>query len=230
MKKRGTGNYSRKMNELETPRPILPRITYRVRRISRREFSEGRLLPRSILIVSALHTMAYYPIRKLAVLVSAVFLVLALPSETTAQTSFQIGPRVGIDIGDIEDPYAGIDVRITSEQLPVIINPTFDYYFVGEDKTLWSLAGNIVYPFGAEDRSFTFYGGVGLGMYRFSAEGDVSNGPFRDGTTDVGANFLLGTTVSSAAFTPFAELRFTPIFSEGGPSLFGLTAGILINF
>jgi hypothetical protein len=112
----------------------------------------------------------------------------------------------------------------------VIINPTFDYYFVGEDRTLWSLAGNLLYPFGTEDRSLTFYAGVGLGMYRFSAEGDASNGPFRDGTTDVGANFLFGTMVSSAAFTPFAELQYTPIFSDGSPSLFGIRGGILISF
>ncbi len=168
--------------------------------------------------------------RLLVVLLTALFLVLALPSETTAQTSLQVGPRVGMDIGDIEDPFAGIDVRITSVQLPVVVNPTFDYYFVGEGRTLWSLSGNILYPFGAEDRSFSFYGGVGLGMYRFSVEGDTPDAQFRDGTTDFGANFLLGTMVSSRPFTPFAELQYTPIFSEGGPSLFGLKGGILINF
>lgn len=174
--------------------------------------------------------MIYNPIKRLAVLLTVLCFLLALPAETTAQTSIQIGPRVGIDIGDIEEPYAGIDVRISSEQLPVIINPTFDYYFVGENRTMWSLAGNILYPFGLEERPVTFYGGVGLGMYRFSAEGDFSSGPFREGTTDFGANFLFGTMVFSGTFTPFAELNYTPIFSEGSPSLFGVRGGILVRF
>jgi hypothetical protein len=169
-----------------------------------------------------------YMMKRLVVLLAAVVLGLALPSETTAQTSFQVGPRVGMDIGDIEDPYAGIDVRVSPEELPVVINPTFDYYFVGEGSTFWSLSGNLLYNFGAEERLFTFYGGAGLGIYRFSA---AQNAQFRDGSMNVGANFLLGTMVGPPeALTPFAELQYTPIFSEGRPSLFGLKVGILLGF
>lgn len=172
------------------------------------------------------------------VLIVALFLTLSIPleaqsqsfSETEEGTAFLIGPRVGMDIGDIEDPFAGIDARITSMQLPVVINPTFDYYFIGEGRTFWSLSGNLLYPFGAEDRSFSFYGGAGLGIYRFSVEGNVPDAAFREGTTDVGANFMLGTMIAANTFTPFAELQYTTIFSEGSPTLFGVKGGILINF
>lgn len=168
--------------------------------------------------------------KRFAILLTALFLVLALPSEAQPQTSLQIGPRVGMDVGDIEEPFVGLDARITSVRLPLVINPTFDYYFVGENTTFWSLSGNLLYPFGADDRAFTFYAGAGLGIYRFSVEGNVPNLPFREGTTDVGANFLLGTMISSRPFSPYAALRYTPIFSDGSPTLFGLEGGILIRF
>lgn len=174
--------------------------------------------------------------KRSVVLIVALFLAIAIPSEAQNQsfseeeTNFQIGPRVGMDIGDIEEPFAGIDARITTLRLPVVINPTFDYYFVGEGRTLWSLSGNALYPFGAEDRSFTFYGGAGLGIYRFSVEGDVPDAPFREGTTDVGANFLIGTMATADPFAPFAEFGYTAVFSEGNTTLFGVKGGILIDF
>lgn len=168
--------------------------------------------------------------KRLVIILTALFFVVALPSETQAQTNFQIGPRVGIDVGDIEDPFIGVDARITSMQLPVVINPTFDYYLVGDGQTFWSLSTNLLYDFGPEDTPLSFYGGAGLGIYRFSFEGDVADLPFREGSTDVGANFLFGAMLPSPSFTPFAELQYTPIFSDGSPTLFGLKGGILIGF
>lgn len=168
--------------------------------------------------------------KRLVVLLTALFLVVALPSETKAQTSLQLGPRVGMDIGDIEDPFLGIDARITSTDFPVVINPTFDYYLVGEGRTFWSLSGNVLYPFGAEEHRFSFYGGVGLGIYRFSVEASAPDLPFRGGSTDIGANFLVGTMISAEALTPFAGLKYTTVFADGSPTLFGLKGGILVSF
>lgn len=219
---KNTGKYIGRMSELEKRGPTFPLCT--ARRCVRIRRSSGFSL-------EVLFVTVYRPkMKKLGILLTALFLAVGLPSETQAQTSFQIGPRVGIDIGDIEDPFVGVDARITSMRLPVVINPTFDYYLVGEGLTFWSLSGNLLYPFGPADNPLSFYGGVGLGIYRFSSEGNIENPRYRQGATDVGANFLFGAMLPSPSFTPFAELQYTPIFTDGSPTLFGIKGGILIGF
>lgn len=219
---KNTGKYIGRMSELEKRGATFSFCS--ARRCVRIRRSSGFSLEVLFVIVYRLI------MKRFVILLTALFLVAGLPSETQAQTSFQIGPRVGIDIGDIEEPYVGVDARITSMRLPVVINPTFDYYLVGEGQTFWSLSGNLLYPFGPADNPLSFYGGLGLGIYRFSVEGAAVNLPFRQGSTDVGANFMFGAMLPSPSFTPFAELQYTPIFADGSPTLFGIKGGILIGF
>lgn len=168
--------------------------------------------------------------QKFFVGVLALFLAFALPAEAQNQTVFEIGPRVGMDIGDIEDPFVGLDARISTVRLPVTINPTFDYYLIGEDQTFWALSGNLLYPFVTGDQPLTFYAGAGLGIFRSSADDDLG-GVFRESSTDVGANFLLGTELgTNATITPFAEVQLSTLFSDPSPTLFGLKGGFLFTF
>lgn len=152
--------------------------------------------------------------------------------ETADSSNIQLGPQVGMDLGDVTDPYVGIDARIATSKLsPLVINPSFDYFFMGEGQGLWALSGNLLYPFGAEDQSLTFYGGTGLGIYRFSVEGEDPDSPYQEGTAEVGANFLIGLTLdTSAPLVPFGEFKFTTLLANPSPTLFGVEGGVLIRF
>jgi hypothetical protein len=58
------------------------------------------------------------------------FVVLGLHT-AQAQTSIELGPRVGFDLaGDVEELFLGVDGRIGVASLPVLLNGTFDYYLV----------------------------------------------------------------------------------------------------
>lgn len=152
--------------------------------------------------------------------------------EREQQTDFQLGPRVGMDLGDVTEPYLGLDARITTSSLAsFVVNPTFDYFLSGEEEGLWALSGNLLYPFGADDQSVSFYAGAGLGIYRFSTDREDPDTPFREGSADVGVNFLLGTMLDSQSpFVPFGEFQFTPLLADPSPTLFGFKAGLLIRF
>lgn len=175
--------------------------------------------------------------KRLVLLLTGLMLVVSIPADaqrsTTVeetQTYFQIGPHVGMDLGDLQEPYVGIDARITSSRLPFVINPTYDYYFIGENDSFWALSGNLLYLFGDPLHSYRLYGGVGLGFYRYStARANVDN-PFRDGSTDVGGNILFGVLIPTVTFSPFAEVEYTTIFSNQSPTFYELKAGILIEF
>lgn len=174
---------------------------------------------------------------RLVLLLAGLLLAFAVPAEaqrTTPveepQTVFQIGPNIGMDLGDLQEPYVGIDARIASARLPFVINPTYDYYFIGEEQTFWSLGGNLLYLFGDPLQTYRLYGGVGLGLFRYSTERADVDTPFREGTTDVGGNFLFGVLIPSVTFSPFAEVQYSTIFSNESPTFYELKAGILIQF
>lgn len=159
--------------------------------------------------------------------------LLVLPSAAQAQTTFQVGPRIGIDFGDIEEVFIGADARITTESLPVIMNPAFDFYFTPENFTFWGLSVNGFYPFGSNNEVFTPYAGAGLGIYRFSFEGQSVGGIAfgGGGSTDIGLNLLFGAQfITGSTFVPFIEAQYSPVFTEGvTTTLFGIKGGLLFN-
>lgn len=175
--------------------------------------------------------------KRLVLLLAGFLLVFSLPAEAQRTTPveetptlFQIGPHVGIDLGDLQEPYVGIDARIASPQIPFVINPTYDYYFVSEEDSFWSLAGNLLYLFGDPADSYRLYGGVGLGIFRFSTERANVDSPFREGSTDIGGNVLFGVIIPAGTFSPFAEVEYSSIFSNESPTFYELKGGILIQF
>lgn len=171
--------------------------------------------------------------KRLTLVISAiVFLFAAAPTTARAQASFAVGPRIGVDVGDIEEVFIGADVRITSPNLPVVINPTFDFYFTDDPLTFWALSANALYPIGTNNEVFTPYAGAGLGIYRFSVDDiDTGFGSFGGASsTDVGLNFVFGAQFLVENVTPFAEVQYSPVFTEGSTTnLFNLKGGILFD-
>jgi hypothetical protein len=145
---------------------------------------------------------------------------LAGPQASQAQVDLRLGPRIGLDFGDVEEPFIGADARIDTPALPVTINPTFDLYFV-DPGSFFSISGNALYMFGFNNQVFDPYAGAGLGIYRSSVN-DNSN-------TDLGLNFLFGAEFDVGGVSPFAEAQVTPIFNEASPTIFSLKGGVLFN-
>lgn len=168
--------------------------------------------------------------KRLVVLVTAVLFAFSLPAEAQIQSS-AIGPRIGVDLGDVEEVFIGVDARVSSTDFQLILNPTFDYYFTEDPVTFWSLSANALYPFGVGDmnQSFTPYAGVGLGIFRMSVDGQAS-GMFGASSTDLGANLKFGAIIPGGTIAPFAEAQYSPIFAEDSYNLFTLKGGLLIGF
>ena len=164
-------------------------------------------------------------ISRLTVVLALAF-AFALPLESEAQTQFAVGPRIGIDAGDIEEVFIGADARISSPSLPVVVNPTFDYYFTPDNLTFWGLSGNALYPFGVNNESFTPYAGAGLGVYRQSVDTQLGSAS----TTDLGLNLLFGLEFPLESVRPFAEAQFTPVFGDSSYNLFTVKGGLLFSF
>jgi len=158
---------------------------------------------------------------RLTLILASLFLIVGLagPQASQAQVDVRLGPRIGLDFGDVEEAFIGADARIDTPALPVTINPTFDLYFVDEG-SFFSISGNALYTFGFNNQVFDPYAGGGLGIYR------SSNG---DSSTDLGLNFLFGAEFDVGGVSPFAEAQVTPIFSEGDSTLFTLKGGVLFN-
>ncbi|MFP4227986.1 MAG: hypothetical protein ACLFTE_04065 [Salinivenus sp.] len=154
------------------------------------------------------------------------FLVLMLPTNAEAQTEVAVGPRIGIDVGDVEEVFIGADARITSPSLPVVVNPTFDYYFTPDGFTFWGLSGNALYPFGIDNQQFTPYAGGGLGIYSRSVDAQFGSAS----STDLGLNLLFGIQFPLESVRPFAEAQFTPVFADGSYNLFSIKGGLLFSF
>lgn len=161
--------------------------------------------------------------KRLLVLATAVLFVVSLPSTADAQSRIAIGPRVGIDAGDVEEPFIGADVRIGLTGSPISINPTFDYYFVDDPETFWSLSTNALYRFGINNEVFAPYSGVGAGLYRTSVDGG-------DSSTNLGLNALFGAEFLVGSVRPFVEAQYSPVFTDGNTtSLFSVKGGLLID-
>jgi len=159
---------------------------------------------------------------RLTLVLTSLFLMIGLagPQASQAQVDFRLGPRIGADFGDVEDPFIGADARIDTPALPVTINPAFDLYF-RDQGSFFAISGNALYTFGFNNPVFDPYAGGGLGIYRSSLN-DNSN-------TDLGLNFLFGAEFDVGGVSPFAEAQVTPIFSEGDSTLFTLKGGVLFN-
>lgn len=161
------------------------------------------------------------------------FAFLLTPQQATAQTEIELGPRLGIDVGDASDIggdfFIGAEGRIHSEALPVAINPAIDYYFVDVDGfSLLAFDINALYEFEVDNEAFVPYAGGGLGFIRSSSE---ATNPFTGETTsqsntEVGLNLVGGAVFEMEGFKPFAQAKIN-VGSDF--TLFNLMGGVLFS-
>jgi len=151
-----------------------------------------------------------------------------------AQVSVDLGPRIGLPLGDLSDAdaslFIGADARITTPSLPVVLNPSFDFYFIdapeGADVSAFAVDLNALYEFGVENVAFTPYAGGGLAITRFDSEVDTAFGSFGSSTTEVGLNLIGGARFLLDPVQPFAQLN---INIGGDIQRLGITGGVLFN-
>jgi hypothetical protein len=180
--------------------------------------------------------------KRLTLLVTSLFLVVGLvgPMASQAQTSFKIGPRVGIPLGDVSDAggnlFVGADARITSEGLPVVINPSLDFYLMDDygsantqvSQSIIAVDVNGLYEFGIDNQAFTPYAGGGLAITRWSVDWPSGTGSqFDPSTTEVGLNLVGGARFPLGSLEPFAQLNAT---IGGDIQRLGVTGGVLFGF
>ncbi len=162
--------------------------------------------------------------RKIALLAGMIAVLGMGAGQAQAQNSIEIGPRIGIDLGDVEELFVGADLRFSTPALPIKINPGFDYYMVDGDVSLWTIDVNALYEFGVNNQMFTPYVGAGFVYSRASVDtgtdllGDVSD-------SEVGLGIVGGATFSAGSLKPFVQAKFklggdTDLFSVGGGLLF----------
>jgi opacity protein-like surface antigen len=171
--------------------------------------------------------------------------LMAVGSVARAETDIQVGARAGIQLMDDETlrhenaPSIGAEARFAFELSPLIVDLSFDHFFV-EDRTLFQVGANALYdlPLGL---SFLYpYLGVGVGATRFAVpetlgppamttepngmvtEGDDSNG------TRLGMNLIGGVRfehLSLPVVRPFAQV----MLSVGPIDLFTIVSGVLFE-
>lgn len=173
--------------------------------------------------------------KRLATFVAAFFFLaaafpLASQAQMESESTFKVGPRVTLDLGDISDIYDGTfaiggDVRYNPAEFPVMGSGAFDFYFAAENTTVFTVDVNVLYPIDAGE-SLTPYVGAGLGYTDISVDVDTQFGSVSGGGSDTGLNLVGGAEFETdGSLTPFAEARFT----LGDLDRFGITGGVLFE-
>lgn len=176
--------------------------------------------------------------QRFTVLVASLILGLGLlvPTSAEAQTTVKLGPRLGVPVGDVSDAggnlYFGADARIESEGLPVVINPSFDFYLMDDfpvggqsvGQSLFTIDVNALYEFGVDNEAFTPYAGGGIGITRYSLDADLRNSSSSD--TDVALNIVGGARFPLGNVEPFAQLNAA---FGGDWDRLGITGGLLFQ-
>jgi hypothetical protein len=177
--------------------------------------------------------------RKSLLLPALCLLLALLVTPARAQVSVDLGPRIGLPLGDLSDAdaslFIGADARITTPSLPVVLNPSFDFYFTddpeGIDRSIFAVDLNALYEFGVENVAFTPYAGGGLAITRLSVDSegvDTPFGPVGGGSvsdTEIGLNLIGGARFLLDPVQPFAQLNI----AIGDLTRIGITGGVLFN-
>lgn len=147
-----------------------------------------------------------------------------------ADVGVKIGPRGGVQVrGDI-DPFVGADLRLTFSLSPLILNPTFDYYF-DEDRTLFHIGLNALYALPVS-ASVKPYAGAGIALTAFAYDETrmMTGDNQRDSQgSRVGLNLIGGVTWETRWLTPFVQAMVSigriDLLTIGGGVLFDLGGG-----
>lgn len=164
------------------------------------------------------------------------------------EPTIDLGVRGTYEVDDLQSFALGAGLRISGLGLPIIINPTFDYYFVGDDifvgdeglgtnnnfpdvESFYQFTANALIDFGFENRVFTPYAGAGVSVLSISyAEDEDFTFPadFDDTVTDIGLNLLAGASFSLGRFEPFVQANFV-VGDEDGYEPAAVSFGLLFS-
>lgn len=152
-----------------------------------------------------------------------------MPSEAQAQTDIKIGPRLGIPLGDVSDGggnlFFGVDARIDSDAVPVVLSPSFDYYLTDVDNLSYIAVDlNGLYAFDIDSEGVSPYAGGGLAITRSSVDVPDALGGGSSSSTDIGLNLVGGARFMLDPVEPFVQLNAG---IGGDVTRLGLTGGIL---
>jgi hypothetical protein len=146
--------------------------------------------------------------------------LLATPTRADAQMAFGVGPRISLEIDDVELA-VGAEARIAlvrlGERMRLDLRPSFDFYTYGG--TFIQISADALLAIDLGNQMIEPYGIAGLTMFYVSAAA-ISNTEFGFDLGG-GARFL-----TSGRFQPFAELRA----SFAGFTTILLTGGVLFAF
>jgi len=186
----------------------------------------------------------------LVALALAVFVAVPTPN-AHAQASLELGPRVGVPIGDysadfVEDAglestfFIGGEARIASVALPFDVAVTGDFYLTdppdGIDTSVFLLGADAIFPFGVNNQVFTPYLAVGPRL----SFNTVEIGDADESSTDFGLGARFGAKFSLGSASPFVEVGYNLIFDgkideeatdleRETASAFGIGAGLLFG-
>ncbi|MFB6249215.1 MAG: P44/Msp2 family outer membrane protein [Salinibacter sp.] len=143
-------------------------------------------------------------------------------------TTIKIGPRLGLPLGNLSNGstlFFGAEGRIGLSGLPIVANPSFDYYLTNVDNTTYFAVDlNALYELSVGDMAFVPYVGGGIGITRISFGSQTQFGSFSASTTEIGLNILGGARFPLGSIEPFAQLN-----AAVGADRVGITAGLLFG-
>jgi len=138
--------------------------------------------------------------------------------------SVDLGPRLGVDVADVDELFLGADVRLGFPSLPVVVNPVFDYYFT-DGYDFYQFSANALLDMSTSAMpNISPYLGAGLGISNLSYDVDS---PGRGGdNTDIGINLIGGGSIDAGSFRPFAQVQITLL---GDVDLITISLGALFR-
>ncbi len=142
---------------------------------------------------------------------------------TSAPLAAQGAPRFGGQLSFAQDVNAGLgarlDLPLATRGQDMRLLTEFDYFFPDAPFRYWEFNGDLAWGLRLADTRLSLYLGGGLNVARSSVRGLPGSG-----TTDLGANLLVGLRIPTASrLTPYIELR--PEF--GGGNRLVLSTGVL---
>lgn len=138
--------------------------------------------------------------------IAAVALVAGLvPAAAHAANVTSFGPRFGVSL-DPDQLVLGGQLVVADVAPNISLVPNLELGF-GDDVTVISLNGDMLYHFALQGTDWTPYAGLGIGVNWFSQDLPAPAEDISD--TEVGLNVVLGTDVPTGRGNAFfAELRF----------------------
>ena len=140
-----------------------------------------------------------------------------------AAVGVAVGPRVGLELHEDVDPFVGGDLRLSFAQSPLVLAPSFDWYF-DEDKRLFQIGLTALSPLPIRSRLVRPYVGPGIGVTAFSYHEGVP--PTDDNGSRIALNLVGGVCFDLPVLTPFVQT----MVSIGEFDLVTVGSGVLIAF